>query len=134
MKHTRPLSLLALSLLTLAGCSHKATLVGKWQGTATQPNGTMNTTFEFAPDGKETIGIEGNMGNIPITMSGTGTYTANDTTLTQTITAMTIGTRTMPLPADQAAPQSSPFTLDGDHLTLTRPGSRQSLTLTRVKQ
>ena len=41
--------------LALAGCSHKPTIVGKWQGTVTQPRGTMNTTFEFMPDGKETM-------------------------------------------------------------------------------
>ena len=38
------------------------------------------------------------------------------------------------MPAAQSQPQSSPFTLDGDHLTLTNAATKQSLTLTRVKE
>ncbi len=136
MNTTRLLSPFALSLLALApaGCGHRDTIVGKWQGTVTQPRGTMNTTFEFTPDGKEIIGIQGNMGAMPITMGGAGAYTVSDTTLTQTLTTLTFGGRSMPVPTAQAKPQSNTFTLDGDHLTLTNPGSRQSLTLTRMKE
>jgi len=140
MKNTptiwRPAPFLALALLAaaLAGCSHKPTIVGKWQGTVTQRGGTMNTTFEFAPDGKETMGIQGSMGAMSVTMSGTGTYTVSDNTLTQTLTSATVNGQTMALPPAQTHPQSSPFTLDGDHLTLTNPGNKQSLALTRVKE
>lgn len=130
----RPVPLLALVLLALApaGCGHKATLVGKWQGTITQPNGAMNSTYEFTPDGKETINSQANAGGMTMNVGVSGTYTVNGSNLTQNFTTMTMGARTMPLPAHPAQP--GPFTLDGDHLTLPNPSGKQSLTLTRVKE
>lgn len=130
----RPVPLLALALLALApaGCGHKATLVGKWQGTVTQPNGTMNSTFEFTPDGKETISGQANAGGMTMNIVASGTYTVDGANLTQTLTTMTLGARTMPIPAHPSKP--TPFTLDGDHLTLTDPSGKQPMTLTRVKE
>src|SRR5665213_87876 len=61
---------LLVSVFALAGCGHKDTLVGKWQGTTTTQQGSaMNTTFEFMPDGKENLGIQGSMGAMTIAMS-----------------------------------------------------------------
>ncbi|MDQ2799045.1 MAG: hypothetical protein M3Y13_05315 [Armatimonadota bacterium] len=126
---------LLVSACALAGCGHKDTLVGKWQGTTTTQQGsTMNTTFEFTPDGKENLGIQGSMGAMSIAMSAVGTYTVSSNNLTQTITSVTVGSKTMPVPAAQAKPQTGAFTVDGDHLTLTNPGNHQSVTLTRVKE
>lgn len=126
---------LLIPMLALTGCGHKNTLVGKWQGTTTSPQGsTMNTTFEFTPDGKENLGIQGSMGAMTIAMSGAGTYTVDGSTLTQNITSFTIGGKTMPVPPNQAKPQAGAFTVDGDHLTLTNPSTKQSVALTRVKE
>ena len=124
---------LTVSLLApiLAGCGHKDTLVGKWQGTSTQQGGAMNATFEFTPDNKETIQVQSSMGQATLAMAVSGTYAVSGTSLTQTLTTMTMNGRTFPVPAHPPTPQ--PFTLDGDHLTLTNPGSQQSITLTRVK-
>ena len=69
-----------------------------------------------------------------MTVGGSGTYTVSGDSLTQTITSASIGGMTMPLPADSAKPQTGTFTVDGDHLTLSNPTTRQSLTLTRVKE
>ncbi len=135
LRRVPPVALaLVAPALALAGCSHKPTIVGKWQGTVTQPRGTMNATFQFMPDGKETMGIQGSVGAMPVTMSAAGTYTVSDITLTQTLTSATVNGQAMPMPAAQSQPQSSPFTLDGDHLTLTNSATKQSLTLTRVKE
>ena len=125
---------LLIAALTLAGCAPKKTIVGKWQGAVTQRGGTMNTTFEFTPDGKENVGLQGNMGAMAMNMSASGTYTVASGNLTQTLTSMTFGGKTVPIPAGQAQPQTNAFTLDGDHLTLTNPSSKQSLALTRVKE
>lgn len=133
-----PLSALALSLLlpvlALTGCAPKKTIVGKWQGAVTQPGGTMNTTFAFTQDGKENIALEEKMGAMSLNMSASGTYTVADANLTQNLTSMTFGGKTVPVPANQSHAQTNSFTLDGDHLTLTNPGNKQSLTLTRVKE
>ncbi len=130
----RPVPLLALALLafTPTGCGHKATIVGKWQGTITQPNGTMNSTFEFTADGKETINGQANAGGMTMNIGASGTYKVDGANLTQTLTTMTMGTRTMSIPAHPSSP--APFTLDGDHLTLTNPSGKQPMTLTRVKE
>lgn len=132
--HTVPRLALTLLVpaLALAGCSHKPTIVGKWQGTVTQSNGSMNSTFEFAPDGKETISSLANAGGMTMKVSGNGTYTVDGTNLTQTLTGVTVNGGNIPLPARPGKP--SPFTLDGDHLTLMDPSGKQSMTLTRVKQ
>ena len=129
----RPASLLALALAAsvLAGCAPKPTLVGKWQGVVTQPSGSINTIMEFTPDGKETIAGKASAGGMTADITASGTYTVDGANLTQTLTTMMLRGRTMPIPPHQA--NHGPFTLDGDHLTLTNPGSNQSLTLTRVK-
>ena len=124
-----------LSLLALTGCAHKPTLVGKWQATtATPQGGTLASTFTFAEDGKETLTVSAGGGPISITMGGSGTYTVSGDSLTQTMTSMSLGTISMALPPDKSKPQTGPFTLDGDHLTLSNPTTHQSLTLTRVKE
>jgi len=134
MKTTRLPSPFALSLLALApaGCGHRDTIVGKWQGTVTQPRGTMNSTFEFTQDGKETINTSVSaMGRmLPISISGT--YTVDGANLTQTLTTMTVSGQSRPVPAYAVKPGA--FTLDGDHLTLKDPSNKQSYTLTRVKE
>ena len=127
-----PLLALALPFLALAGCAHKDTLVGKWQGTVTQPGGSIYATFDFTPDGRETIHSAINQGARTRTIDVRGTYRVNGTNLTQNLTAMTMDFQTMPIPPNQA--QTAPFMLEGDHLTLTNPGTGESLTLTRVKE
>ncbi len=127
-----PLLALPVMALALAGCAHKDTIVGKWKATITQPGGAVNTTLDFTPDGKETITGQGGSGGMTMTITANGTYTVSGSNLTQNLTTMTMGTRTMPIPPHPAQP--GPFTLDGDHLTLTNPSSNQSLTLTRVKE
>ncbi len=137
MKNTlpfvRPVPAVALALMALAvaGCAHKDTIVGKWQGTLTQPNGSINTTMEFTPDGKEIISGQATAGGTTLDIGVNGTYKVDGANLTQTLTTMTMRGRPMPIPAHPAQP--APFKLDGDHLTLTNPGSNQALTLTRVK-
>ena len=85
MKNTsRPhviLFALALPPLALVGCGHKDTIVGKWQGTITQPGGTMSSTFEFTPDGKETINGQMSGGGMAMNVSVSGTYTVDGTNL-----------------------------------------------------
>jgi len=134
MKNTPRARLLALPLmgLAVAGCAHKDTIVGKWQGTVTQSSGTMNTMFDFTPDGKEAIKVVTNARGMAINMDISGTYTVSGTNLTQNLTAMAMSGRSMPIPPHQAQPGA--FTLAGDRLTLTNPGTRESLTLTRVKE
>lgn len=130
----RPVPLFALVLLpyVLAGCAPKPTIVGKWQGTVTQAGASLNTTMEFTSDGKEKITAQGSGGGGgTVDISATGTYAVSGTDLTQTLTTMTLRGQTLPIPPGQA--KHGAFTLDGDHLTLTNPGSNQSLTLTRVK-
>ena len=121
-----------LPVWVLAGCGHKATLVGKWQGTITQPNGTMNSLYEFTPDGKETINAQANAGGITMNIAVSGIYKVDGANLTQTFTTMTLGSRTIPAPVHSSQP--APFTLNGDHLTLTDPSGKHSQTLTRVKE
>lgn len=123
------LTVLALLALTVAGCAPKPTLVGKWQGTVTQPSRTMNTLFEFTPDNKETVTVTA--AGVPASVIIHGTYKVDGANLTQAFTTMTMGSRTAPAPATPSSPR--PFTLDGDHLTLSDPTGKQSLTLTRVK-
>ncbi len=128
-----PAIFLIIPLLALAGCGHKDTLVGKWQGTTTTQQGNpINTTIEYTPDGKENFGIQGGTGAMTITLNGAGTYTVSGSSLTQNITSLTINGR--PIPANQARPQTGPFTVDGDHLTMTNPSLNKSMTLTRVKE
>lgn len=135
LSRTHYVAVLAAGLaLTLVGCAHKPTIVGKWQGTTTNQGGTVNSTFEFTQDGKETMTFQASGGPISITMGGTGTYTTDGGNLTQNITSMTMGSMSMALPPDKAKPQTSAYTLDGDHLTLTNPSSKGSVTLTRVKE
>ena len=131
MKTTRPLLLLVLSLpaLALTGCAPKPTLVGKWQGTVSQPGRTMNTLFEFTPDNKETVTVTA--AGTPLSVVIHGTYTVDGGNLAQTFTTMTVGGQIRPAPASSSSPR--PFTLDGDHLALSDPTGKQSLTLTRVK-
>ena len=128
-------AIVTCTLLALAGCAHKPTLVGKWQGSTTTPQGgALSSTFEFTQDGKETISFQASGGPIAITMGGSGTYTTDGSNLTQNITSMSMGSMTIPVSPDKAQPQTSSYTLDGDHLTLTSPTSKQSLTLTRGKR
>ena len=126
-----PLAALTLMSLAVAGCAPKPTIVGKWQGTVTQSGRAINTVMEFTPDGKEAITGQGGRAGMTVNIAVSGTYIVSGTNLTQNLTTMTMGTRTMPIPPQQAKP--TPFTLDGDHLTLTNPGTSESLTLTRVK-
>lgn len=122
-----------LSFFVLAGCGHhKDTIVGKWQITNHQPAGTVNTTVEFTADGKETITAQGSNGGLPMNGAVSGAYTVSGTNLTQRFTKMTMNGRSRPLPPMKPGPD--PFTLDGDHLTLTDPSSQKPLTLTRVKK
>ena len=124
-----------LSLLTLAGCAHKPTIVGKWQGNTTTPQGgALASTFTFTEDGKETLSVAASGGPISITMGGSGTYTVSGDSLTQNITSMSMGAMNVTLPPDKAKPQTGTFTVDADHLTLNNPTTHQSLTLTRVKE
>ncbi len=130
---SRPAPLAALSLLAfaLAGCaSPKPTVVGKWQGTVTQPGGNMSTLFEFTPDNKETITVT--PVGVPTIIVIHGTYAINGANMTQTFTTITMGSQTRPAPASSGSPR--PFTLDGDHLMLSDPTGKQTMTLTRVKQ
>lgn len=130
-----PAPLLLLAVLALAGCAHKPTLVGKWQGnTATPQGGAVASAFAFTEDGKETFTVSAGGGPISITVGGSGTYTVSGDSLTQNITSATIGGMTMALPAASAKPQTGTFTVDADHLTLNNPTTHQSLTLTRVKE
>ncbi len=130
----RPASLAVLPLLAavLAGCAPKPTIVGKWQGTLTQPGGAITSTFEFTQGGKETITSQATGGGTTVDITAGGTYTVSGTSLTQTLTTMTLRGQPMPIPPGQA--KSAPFTLDGDRLTLTSPGTGEPLTLTRVKE
>ncbi len=133
----RPLfipALLLTPLLLLTGC-HKDTVVGKWQGTAPGPGAaSVAITYNFAEDGKETVGIQTQGGPVTFTVNGTGTYKVDGANLTQTITSMTMGTQTFNLPPGKSQPHTSPFKLDGDKLTLTNSQSGQTMTLTRMKE
>lgn len=128
-----PLLGLALLALPLAGC-HKDTIVGKWQGTETSKGQAAKMTFDFTKDNKETLSMETTGGPISMTVAMNGTYTASGDSLTQNMTSASVMGMTIPLPPDKAKPQTAAFKLDGDHLTLTDPSGKQSLTLTRVKE
>lgn len=135
----RPLFIPALLLaptlmLLLTGC-HKDTVVGKWSGSTPGPSGAPVTlTYNFAEDGKETVDIQTKGGPVSIALNVAGTYKVDGANLTQTITSMTMGTKTFNLPSDKAKPQTEPFKLDGDKMTLTNSQSGQPISLTRVKE
>ncbi len=127
-------ALLLTPLLLLTGC-HKDTVVGKWSGTAPGPGGAgFAMTYNFTQDGKETVDIGTQGGPAAFTMNVAGTYKVDGANLTQTISSMTMGSRTFNLPPGKTQPHTAPFTLSGDKLTLTNPQSKQSMTLTRVKE
>ena len=135
----RPLLIPALMIapvlmLVLTGC-HKDTVVGKWQGTSPGPGtASVAMTYNFTEDGKETVNVQTQGGPVTFTINGSGTYKVDGANLTQTITSMTMGSQTFNLPPSKAQPQTAPFTLDGDKLTLTNPQSKQIMTLTRAKE
>lgn len=133
----RPLFIPALLLapvLLLTGC-HKDTVVGKWSGTAPGPGGAAAVmTYNFTEDGKETVGIQTQGGPATFTINVGGTYKVDGANLTQTITSMTLGSRTITLPPGKSQPRTAPFKLDGDTLTLSNPQSSQPVKLTRVKE
>lgn len=130
-----PLCSLSLCSLSLCGCGHKDTVVGKWEGDIRPPGSprTLHATYEFTPDGKENIDLQSTAGPISMRMGVNGTYTIQGSALTQTITSMTMGDKTIPVPAGKSQSQTSTFHLDGDHLTVTNPTNQETLTLTRVK-
>jgi hypothetical protein len=115
----------------LAGCSHPNEIVGTWVGSQTSPRGfVIDNTWTFTPDGKNTATIRTRNGAYrgrPITMSGT--YTADGSTLTQTILTESEPGRTR----TNANPVTSSFsyTLNGDTLTLKNPQIPAPLILTR---
>lgn len=133
----RPLFIPALLLapvLLLTGC-HKDTVVGKWSGTAPGPGGAgFAMTYNFTEDGKETVDIGTQGGPAAFSMNIGGTYKVDGANLTQTITSMTFGSRTISLPPGKSQPHTGPFKLDGDKMTLTNSQSGQTMTLTRVKE
>ena len=112
MKNTRPAVLVALltSAFVQVGCAPKPTIVGKWQGTMTQPGGAVNTTMEFTPDGKETISAQAPVAGTPMDIGVSGTYKVDGTNLTQTLTTMTMRGRTMPIPPTRPVPRRSHWT------------------------
>jgi len=71
-------------MLLLAGCAHKNSVVGTWNGTQTLPSGiTLRQTWQFTADGKNTTSIL--VGGGPEngkTFGSTGTYTVNGSTMT----------------------------------------------------
>jgi len=132
------LALLLLISIALTGCGHKPSIVGKWQGIVTWQDGTTNTTFDFTQDGKETINCLATRGSKSLSWSLSGTYTVNGNSLdgnslTQTITTGMMDGISVPIPPDQARPQTVKFTLDGDQLTLPASTSHKAVTLTQVK-
>jgi hypothetical protein len=122
-------------LLTAAlpwGCAHQPTVVGTWSGTArTNQGATAQTTFTFTADGHETLAAQISNGPLRMTLGSTGFYTVSGTALTQTITTVTMNGKTRTLPPQNAARETDQFTLSGDTLTLTKPGSPTPLVLTR---
>ena len=130
--------LLLFVSLALIGCGHKPNIVGKWQGTISRQGETINATFDFGRDGKETIDCLAKRGLHSLSYSESGTYMVNGNSLdgnslTQTITTGMMDGISVPIPPDQARPQTVKFTLDGDQLTLPASTSHKAVTLTQVK-
>lgn len=129
----RELGIMAAGLLA-AGCSHKPTVVGTWNATTTERGAPVTLTMTLTDDGKETIKAEGTTPLGPVSMQGTGTYTATDTALTQKMTSFTVTMNGKSQPGGPSANQTETDTykLDGDTLTLTPP-SGKAQTFTRAK-
>lgn len=103
--------LLLFVSLALIGCGHKPNIVGKWQGTISRQGETINATFDFGRDGKETIDCLAKRGLHSLSYSESGTYMVSGNSLdgyrlTQNITTFVTGSFTVPAPhqADPFAP------------------------------
>lgn len=123
-------ALFLLAALAAPGCAHKNTLVGRWQGTP--PGGATDSTFEFTQGGREAITSRTTSAGGAVDITAAGTYKVDGANLTQTLTTMTLRGHPMVIPPHPARP--APFTLGGDRLTLTNPGTGEPLTLTRVRE
>ncbi|MBV9852531.1 MAG: hypothetical protein JO250_22935 [Armatimonadetes bacterium] len=117
----------------LAGCAHKATIVGTWTGTSTTPQGVvLQSTWVFTEDGKCTVSAHANLGPMgQPSIGGSGTYTATDTTITQTLNTLSEDQRTRTVATPK--PVTYQYTLNGDTLTLSGGNLPAVLNLVRQK-
>ena len=124
-------SAIALLLgLSIAGCAKKS-IVGKWSGDVPLPGsrGTVNAIVEFKPDGTLTSTVS--KGGMTVLVQEN--YTIKDSVITETATSISVNGSTVPLPPQQAQPQTATFNIDSDTLKLTNSRTSQTVTLTRVK-
>ena len=122
--------LLVLSVvILLAGCAHKPSIVGKWQG-------NQSTQFaliiEFKSDGTQINSVSSPLGQIV----ETGTYQADGKRLTETLGRVTVNGIPVPLSASHPpGAGDGTYTLESDTLTITednQAASGKSYTLHRM--
>lgn len=136
MSNIRIAYLAAAALAAAAGCAHKPTVVGTWNGSTTMPQGkTVKSTLTFTGDGKETLQAQAPSPLGDFTFQAGGTYTATDTTLTQNLTSFTMSMngKTLPAGAGMTKTETDQMKLDGDTLTLTSPNGKSPQVFTRAK-
>ncbi len=131
LQATRALGLLLIAALPL-GCAHHPSIVGTWSGTTQTGRATAQATFTFTEDGQETMAAQISNGPVHMSLGSTGRYAVSGASLTQTVTAIIVNGKPVPYPPN-APPKSETdqFTLNGNTLTLTKPGSPIPLVLTR---
>ena len=141
-KPSHPLYLACLLAALPLGCAHQTpataiatpSLAGIWHGTTTTPQGaTALSTFTFTADGRETMAVQLSAAGHSVSLSTAGTYALSHAQLTQTITAVTVNGKPAPLSTGSARSETDRYTLRGDTLTVTKPGSPIPLVLTRQK-
>jgi hypothetical protein len=142
--YTRATKLVVLLLTATLplGCAHKtplpptpvSPLVGIWQGKALTPHGTtVQSTFSFTPDGRETMALQLHTNGHTLSIGSTGTYTATSTQLTQTITEATMNGKAIALSPHAPRTETDQYTLHGDTLIVTKPGSPSPFVMTRQR-
>jgi hypothetical protein len=114
------LSIVSIVFL-LTGCQARSInpIVGKWQLTQTIGGDTMTVTREFKADGTETMA-----GPSAGAMNAEMTYTVAGNTLNETVTSMTIDSKTIGTDPSQMSANgpkyvTESFTLNGNTLTIS---------------
>ncbi len=123
----------ALLSAALAGCAERPPpappLVGEWHGTMAAGSAAVPSVWEIRADGTQALTLTLPQG----AMTAQGTWTDQHGVLTERTTARVIVLGGEPKVVLLASPMETTFAyqIAGDTLTLTRPDTRQQITLTR---